>query len=848
MESDHPTPEDILGKAVANPEVVAGAAHDAGKTEFPEVRLTEEEKKRLKERSFHESTLKMEEKDPLRGDHREKYTPEEIEDLMEEWDRQYEEKIAEDVAKKARNADTTKKVDAEDEEDIPVIEGEFVDIDDESQETVENEQKETKIWYPELKKDMDDATRRVHIWKDGLDHSKGKRDAAVIERDEKKVQEAIGKLKNHGINIKPFSVNTRAVWQAKRIVFDGQDPFVKPNDLTEDQAVKMLNAMGIDVDKVVEEREKDNAAGSGRPPRPDATPPEPPVDPRRPAARSAERAENKENIGDYIKKNEVALNELLLQGWDPLLAINPDRDMLAKMVDLSQSIHRDNLLDRYRAKDGSVYADMFKVAQDLYLKKILGESDYVKIVGTSDSIKKQESADRVINTDQRQRFEQILTQLVARTFLSEARRWFEYPEGSEMKGRLEKYLVDRFNKSEIDTDESDTGVVVRFLGKAYLQGDEIRGTQEIRIAKEPNAEILRQMIKIHDLTVVMDAPTFRSVEGIGRPELLQSVDEALISMLSLEKDGTAIVPLVIQEYDDVMRSLYAARGSEINIDDETVRGIVAGRLGGVFDNPEEVAMFLKMGRDVCCLTGINAQYGYPVKVETRVTSGLTATVKGAFLRGLLNYNKSLITYGTDTDLTGGINLAVVPFWNKLRGDEMIGGRKAKETLGSAPIAAGDISSLVENKMKGNANYEAWFGALKGPTEAKKTEGEFMNGQPTLENFVTKVMPAYFGYLQFTPDKGKAYFFRRLDSCIPYFLTKGERKERLKISIVNLFMKDGNFDGKGLFEDANELKKYFTDRGVNTDIDPVKIKERRDIAYEAGRNGDIVGLFKSIFKK
>lgn len=539
------------------------------------------------------------------------------------------------------------------------------------------------------------------------------------------------------------------------------------------------------------------------------------ADPTREERETRPRTE-REDVNDYIKRNEVALNKLLLQEGNIRIESLDQSDMLIKMVKMSKSIHKDALLARFAANDRRVYQEMLPVAQDLYIKTILGEKDFVQLVSNSYNIKSGEATSGEIDVVLRGRFAGKIAGLVARVFTSDTRRWFEYgPDGEIMKANLDRFLINKFNRSEIVEEQSDLGAVVRILKSAYLQSDEIRGTQELKISKEPNAELLRQMIKIHDVTVMMDNPTFKP--DPPRAELLQSVDEALIAMLSLKKRDTLIVPKVMETYDTVMRELYGANGREIDIDSQPIKDEVTTRLRGYFESDEEMKMFVKMGRDVCRMTGVDAQYGYPTRVVANDKSGLALTVKGAFLRGLLNYNTALISYGVDTRLTGGINLGMVPFWNKIR---KIDGVK------SAPITEEMIGNLIRDKMTGSENFLGWFGTLKGYTEAKKAEGEFI-AMPTLVNFMEKAIPAYWGYLQYTPDVAKDYFLRRFNSCIPFFIASGEGRDRLKTSVINIFLKDGNFDGKGIFSSPNELKKFFTDRGVNINVHQANLNIDRE---------------------
>lgn len=601
--------------------------------------------------------------------------------------------------------------------------------------------------------------------------------------------------------------------------------------VVDDEGEQVLNKMGIDLvdlDKRIEKKEFDEDE--------EGDVPEAPV------------VENvrKETAGDFVRENEVALNKFLLQDWNPILSLHTDKPKLVKLVELSKSIHKERLMERFRGGDTGVYEEMFLVAQDVYLKEVLNDGNFIKIAGNAESIKRQEQLSGVINTEVRNKFEGKLIEFVAKIFHDEKRRWFEYGvEGEMMKENLEKFLINKFNKSEIVEDKSDYGVVVKTLKEPYLGTDNIGLNINFKIDKEPKADLIRQMIKIHDITVMMDNPTYKPENA--RPELLQSVDEALVAMLSLKKGGILVVPKMVEVYDTVMREQYRISGREIDIDNGDLHGEVFRRVRRSFGSDEEANLFIKMGRDVCRITGVDAQYGYPARVEPEVSSGLALTVRGSFLRGLFNYKKALVTYGTDVRLTGGINLGIIPFWNKLRGDEIVGGRKAKELLESAPISAGVIERLIQDKMVGSENYLGWFGTLKGYAEAKKAEGEFM-ATPTLDNFVTKVVPAYWGYMQYTPEVAQQYFLRRLTSCIPFFIDKGEKKERLRASLIKLFMPDGYFDGKGVFSDPREMKKYFTDFGVNVDISPLVVKTRRDSAYEMGRNFTISGILDKLRRR
>ena len=275
-----------------------------------------------------------------------------------------------------------------------------------------------------------------------------------------------------------------------------------------------------------------------------------------------------------------------------------------------------------------------------------------------------------------------------------------------------------------------------------------------------------------------------------------------------------IVPKVMELYDTVMRETYRDTKKEIDIDSKDLHDEVFRRVRHEFVTDEEANLFIKMGRDVCRITGVDAQYGYPMEVFPKDRSGLSATTKGLFLRGILNFNKALVSYDTDKRLVGGVNLGVVPFWNKLRDDENIGGRKAKEINESIPLTERIIESLILGKMTdGSENFLGWFGTLKGYSEAKKAESEFFLN-PTFDNFVTKVIPGY-AYLNFTPDKGKGYYQQRLENCVQYFLNDGEGEDALVASISKTFFSpEGKFDGKGIFDNYKEMKKFFTKKRGN----------------------------------
>ena len=49
--------------------------------------------------------------------------------------------------------------------------------------------------------------------------------------------------------------------------------------------------------------------------------------------------------------------------------------------------------------------------------------------------------------------------------------------------------------------------------------------------------------------------------------------------------------------------------------------------------------------------------------------------------------------------------------------------------------------------------------------------------------------------------------------MPYFKRYGEGTAKIIRSVTELFMKDGNFDGKNIFLSAGDLKSYFNSFGI-----------------------------------
>ncbi len=497
--------------------------------------------------------------------------------------------------------------------------------------------------------------------------------------------------------------------------------------------------------------------------------------------------------------------------------------------------------------------DIFEAVQEVYLNYIIGQDNLNKI--GNEALKIAEWDQNIIDhepgyeTDESKNGLRLL-RLTNKKQLTEnvreiakRRNW----EGGR-SAIVSEYLARRLGFVEGSSDDkSDVGIIVKVLSKAYLESDIIGGNKNIEISKENNQELLRQIVKIHDIAVTMDSPTFKP-ENMSS-ERLNTVDEAMIAMLTIKKDGVSLVPKVIEVFDDTMREEYGTKKKEIDIDNSEILMKVMEKLRGqdLFGSDEEMRVFVKMGRDICRITGVDAQYGYPVDVEKGKPGGLALSVKGSFLRGLLNFNKALITYGTDERLTGNIKLGLVPFWNNLRGDEILGGKKAKEILESSPITAVDIENLIRDKMLGKENFLGWFGTLKGFVEAKNAESDFMNGKPPkLDDFFEKVVPAYHGYMKYTPDKEREYLRNRFAGCVTYFSNQVGGFDLVREAAKKTFMPGNVFDGKGIFSSLKEMSGFFKKDRLVISTQTVKVKSRNDEARDAGQRGDILGVIKSIF--
>ena len=213
----------------------------------------------------------------------------------------------------------------------------------------------------------------------------------------------------------------------------------------------------------------------------------------------------KETVESFIKKNEVTLNKLLLQEWNPLLTMHPDKAKLARMVELSKSIHKDRLLERFRVGDGTVYQEMFVVAQDAYLKEIMEEKNYMGIAGESEGLKRQESLTKEVNTVQRDRFSGKLISFVQKIYLGDKRRWFEYGvDGQAMKENLERFLVNKFNKSEEEVDRGEMGTVLKYLSQDITVSNYIETRiNVVELNKEPKRELVLSVLQLHELAVTL---------------------------------------------------------------------------------------------------------------------------------------------------------------------------------------------------------------------------------------------------------------------------------------------------------------------------------------------------------
>ena len=553
---------------------------------------------------------------------------------------------------------------------------------------------------------------------------------------------------------------------------------------------------------------------------------------------------DEEKREELIKNNEDLYRTLFFADFDNL-TFEVNKDELTEFY-LAFKEQVDEIVSQRKSRFRDTQ-ELFEELQRLYLEHVFGVNTMDELRASKENLDKTIASSKSADQSVRVIAENLLrsqrpgleSKIKGKTMgVGSSRGWSSVD--SALAG---DYMLNYFEMKDIN-DGSDYSVVVKNLKLRYLQGRQIGGSMDVDLAKEPKSELMKQMIQIHDLCVEMDAATFKSVENL-RWELTQKVDESLIAMLSIEKRGVAVVPKIMEEYDFVMRTIYNNTREAVNIDDKIVEDRVRNLLNTthIFDSEDELNLFLRMGKDVCKLTAIDAQYGYPFDVQYGDKRGIPSSVRGAFFRGVFNFNKSLIADNKNGDLqiaqlNSGIDLGVIPFWNKQRKDE-----PAEKMVDSAPLTVAKINEIVNNKLAGNANFEKWIGTMKGYAEAKKAESDFMTNSPTLNTFVEKVVPAYLGYLQFTPDKGRGYLQSRLVECLEYFKSQRGGTDISRAAIYKTFLPENIFDGKGIFTDIDEMKRFFDFHGVVISERDVKSKEKDDLVREAGAKGDWVGMFK-----
>lgn len=363
------------------------------------------------------------------------------------------------------------------------------------------------------------------------------------------------------------------------------------------------------------------------------------------------------------------------------------------------------------------------------------------------------------------------------------------------------YLLKYFELKETTTG-SDFDLVFKVFGAKYLEADYIGADLNDAISREKNQELLKSIRKVHELAVNLDLTSTKVFENI-KQDNVEGIDLGILNMLSLKKEiagrDVSVIPLVMEEYDGALREIYRSGNVAVNIDSPEVYSMVDSIMAKNIPIEAERKLIMKMSRDLCRITGLDAQFGYS---DNKKTIKLESTVRGSFLRGLLCFNDILKGELTDEKqvLATGIDIGAYSFWNKMRG---ITSRKTDS------LYADEIQQIVVDKLSsGETHFANWINGLKKPSEAKKAESDFIE-TPTLANFVSKLVEAY-GYKE---GKRAAYLKVRLDACMPYFKRYGEGTSRIISTVSGLFMKDGTFDGKNIFSSAGDLKTYFNVFGI-----------------------------------
>lgn len=515
----------------------------------------------------------------------------------------------------------------------------------------------------------------------------------------------------------------------------------------------------------------------------------------------------KEERERIISENENLFRELFFADFDQ----NVWRRDFDEISELWKNLNDDGVLREmidsgypYRARNAN---EDFSLLREAYMRHLFGEETWRQLNEDRQNLNNTESYLRSPISEQRELAEKTLryqrpsleNKVKSKTRgVGNGRGWQDMD--SALAG---EYLLKYFELNE-SISGNNFDLVFKIFSTKYLEIDYIGADINEAISREKNQELLKSIRKVHELAVNLDLTSTKVFENI-KQENVEGVDVGVFNMLKLKKEindrEIAVVPLAMEEYDGVLREIYQSGDLAVNIDSPEVYSRVDEILSSKIPNESERRLIMKMARDLCRITGLDAQFGF---AEQNKTVKLGSTVRGSFLRGLLCFNDSLkgeLPPEKQT-LAGGIDIGAYSFWNKMRNPSVI-------SFKTDSLYASEIEQIANEKLStGEAHLQNWLNGLKKPSEAKKAESDFIEN-PTLANFVSRLVEAY-GYKE---EKRPVYLKIRLDACMSYFKRYGEGTAKIIRSVTELFMKDGNFDGKNIFLSAGDLKSYFNGFGI-----------------------------------
>ncbi len=686
------------------------------------------------------------------------------------------------------------------------------------------------VWYPELEKDILEATKVPRV-----------ENPAQKREDLDRNRQAALRLIDHSIKVQPLiegdddeKGRQRVILNmARRLVFE-EVPEAAGGMKTE-QAEKFLNHININVDRVKEEREK-NKHARGPESETDHGPGAP--ESRIPTPEPMENTEKK-SVDQVIRENERYYYDRFVNDQ----AIRLDGEFYTKIgLILTASGKNQDEIDRIVSRIRSMDTSAIEEVRLIYLREILPTSQE-RGVGKQDYLFEEATVRgqwrRAVSEAEKSRALTNLNNLTNEigslvTYVQTDRHW------SDMQAdMLAQFLQTRLKAGLVGLPEDETlgstpfDKVRKYFSGVYSIKDNLSkrlfattgGAGAVETRVDPEKEILISVAKLHDIAIeIDDAKTKDDIDH----RVFTGFDAALSQILRMKDlHGKNIVAEVVVIYDQVLRQKSVSEPLKaVNIDDSTIsaelRRKIKTRLR--LNDPKEIELFRLMGRDLCRITGIDAQYGVSktgVYEDGKIKRDKLEDVSGSVVRAGLNYeigikqNDDLVK----AELRKHVDLGFVPFWNEMR---------ELEQHESAPITVDQIKGVVDSKLlEGSSPYTTWANNLFSVIlDAKVAEDKIIGNPVSIDAMISGYEKVYW----YKGGSRNKYIQERISDLIRYYRDPNNVNRRDIKAVVNMiektFFPEGNFDGKGIYDSASYFKEKMKEVGLNINFQSEKIKKAR----------------------